>query len=378
MDRRKFLGASAIGAAALAGGCTQAEQSASGGDSSSSSPSAPNVNRGQSRELTMVTTWPQNFPGLGDMATRTAEMIGRLTDGELTVRVYAAGELVPPFESFDAVAEGAADMYHAADYYWQGKAPGFSFFTAVPMGLTADEMMGWIKFGGGQEVWDELGAEFGVKCLPAGNTGHQMGGWFKREINSLEDFRGLTMRIPGLGGEALRQVGVSVVNLPGGEVFPALQSGAIDGTEWVGPWNDLAFGVYRVASYYYGPGFHEPGSLLSCGFNLGVWESLSERHRNAVSVACDWATTISIAEYQHQNALALTTLVDEHGVELRSFPDDVWAEVRRVADQVVADIGASDAMTQRIYDSYASAREKALLWSSVSDGPYMRQRAGGI
>jgi len=378
MDRRTFLRVGAAGAAAAAAGaCARngEDEDAAAGDGEQAA--SPAVQTRRARELTMVTTWPQNFPGLGDMATRTADMIGKLTEGALTVKVFAAGELVPPFESFDAVSTGAADMYHAADYYWQGKARGFPFFTAVPMGLTADEMLAWIKFGGGQALWDDLAGQFNIKPFPAGNTGHQMGGWFKTEINTLEDFRGLTMRIPGLGGDVLRGLGGAAVAIPGGEIFQSLQSGAIDATEWVGPWNDLAFGFYRVAPYYYGPGFHEPGALLSCGVNLDVWGELSPSQQRAIEIACDWATTVSIAEYQHQNAIALQTLVDDHGVQLRSFSDDIWRELQRVAEEVVGDIGQSDPTTQAIYDSYRAARRRAMRWSSVSDGPYLRARTLG-
>lgn len=376
MDRRTFLKYGAAGAAtAAAAGCTQASDNAQseGGEAAD----GPAVAAGRTRELTMVTTWPENFPGLGDMATRTADMIARLTGGEITVKVYAAGELVPAFESFDAVSTGAADMYHAADYYWQGKAKGFPFFTAVPMGLTADEMLAWLQFGGGQELYEDLAAQFNLICLPAGNTGHQMGGWFKREINDLDDFRGLTMRIPGLGGDVLRGLGGAPVNLPGGEIYQSLQSGNIDATEWVGPWNDLAFGFYRVAPFYYGPGFHEPSAMMSCGINLDVWESLSEANRQAIRAACAWATNVSIAQYNHQNALALDTLVNQHKVQLRDFNDEIWHAVQSVSADVVSGIGNSDATTKAIYESYMAARQRSLRWSAVSDGPYLRKRLLG-
>lgn len=375
MDRRKFLKFGAAGAAAAATGAC-ADSSNADREAESAAESAPAPRRG-AKELSMVTTWPKNFPGLGDMATRTADLIGRLTEGSVTVKVFAAGELVPPFESFDAVSTGAADMYHGAEYYWQGKAKGFPFFAAVPMGLTADEMLGWIKYGGGQELWDGLSAQFNIKPFPAGNTGQQMGGWFKREIKTLEDFRGLNMRIPGLGGDVLRRLGGAAVAIPGGEIFQSLQSGAIDATEWVGPWNDLAFGFYRVAPFYYGPGFHEPGPMLSCGMNLDVWNSLTAHEQLAVSTACDWATNQSIAEYQHQNALALNTLVNDHKVQLRSFSDDIWREIQRVSAEVISEIGQSDATTKAIYESYIAARGRAMRWSSVSDGPYLRARTLG-
>ncbi len=377
MDRRTFLKYGAAGAAtAAASGCTQAVDNGQteNGETTASSPA---VTTRSKRELSMVTTWPENFPGLGDMATRTADMIARLTEGQITVKVYAAGELVPAFEAFDAVSTGAADMYHAADYYWQGKAKGFPFFTAVPMGLTADEMLAWLQFGGGQELYEDLAAQFNLICFPAGNTGHQMGGWFKREINSLDDFNGLNMRIPGLGGDVLRGLGGAPVNLPGGKIYQSLQTGKIDATEWVGPWNDLAFGFYRVAPYYYGPGFHEPSAMMSCGINLDVWESLTEENRQAIRAACAWATNISIAQFNHQNAIALDTLINQHKVQLRSFNDEIWRAVQSVSADVVSGIGNSDATTKAIYESYMTARQRSLRWSAVSEGPYLRKRLLG-
>ena len=194
----------------------------------------------------MVTTWPKNFPGLGTTAESLDRRIIAMRGGTLRVKVFAAKELVPPFKSFDTVSGDTADMYHAAEYYWQGKSKAFNFFAAVPFGLTAAEHTAWINHGGGQELWDELAAGFNLKPFMAGNTGVQMGGWFNKEINSLDDYKGLKIRIPGLGGEVLRKIGAAAINLPGGEIYTSLQSGAIDATEWVGPWNDLAFGFYKV------------------------------------------------------------------------------------------------------------------------------------
>jgi len=214
---------------------------------------APAISKNR-RQFRMATSWPKDFPGLGQMPNYFAKALSEMSGGRLEVNVFAAGELVGALECFDAASTGAVDMYHAAEYYWQGKSRGFSFFTAVPLGMTATELMGWIDHGGGQALWDELSAQFNIKALQAGNTGHQAGGWFKREINTLEDFKGLKMRIPGLAGEVMRRLGGSAVALSGGEIYQSLQSGAIDATEWVGPWNDLAFGFYREAPYYYSPG----------------------------------------------------------------------------------------------------------------------------
>ena len=252
MKRRNVLTA----ALALGTGATTAavlgKKTAKGGAKPSDAASvisAPTISKNR-RQLRLATSWPKDFPGLGGMPVRLSEYVKAATNGRIDIKVYAAGELVGAAECFDAVSTGAADMYHAAEYYWQGKSKGFNFFTAVPLGFTASEMMAWMDFGGGQALWDELSAKFNIKGILCGNTGNQMGGWFKREINTLEELKGLKMRMPGIGGEVIRRLGGAAVNLPGGEIYQALQSGAIDATEWVGPWNDYAFGFYREAPYY--------------------------------------------------------------------------------------------------------------------------------
>lgn len=357
MDRRSVItGGVAVGAAAAA-----------------STLSSPAIAQGR-RRLKMVTTWPPNFPGLGTAANNAAEFITEATDGQLDVRVYAAGELVPAFESFDAVSTGAADMYHGADYYWQGKHPAFAFFTAVPFGLNAAETTSWIYYQGGQELWDELAAGFNVKPFPCGNTGVQMGGWFNREINSVDDFSGLRIRMPGLGGEVMRRLGAAAVALPGGEIFQSLQTGAIDATEWVGPWNDLAFGFYRVAQYYYGPGFHEPGAQLALGMNLEVWNSLTPAQQRIVSMACTTANERSLAEFNARNAGAMRELVEGHGVQMRKFPDDVMREIGRVSGDVVREVAETDDISRRIYESFLEARRNGMAWGEWSDEGYAAYR----
>lgn len=326
------------------------------------------------RELKMVTTWPKNFPGLGTGAQRLADDITAMTDGELTVKLYAAGELVPPLESFDAVSGGSADMYHGADYYWQGKSKAYNFFTAVPFGLTANEMDAWLHWGGGQELWDELGAGFGVKHLAAGNTGVQMGGWFNKEINTLEDYKGLKMRMPGLGGEVLRRIGAAAITLPGGEIFPSLQSGAIDATEWVGPWNDLAFGFYKITKYYYYPGFHEPGSTLCCGINLKVWESLSNSHKAAVTAASHAENNRMLAEFNAKNGDALDTLINDHGVDYRKVDNSILQAIGEASASVMAEVGQSDDITAKIYKNFRDFRRKVLRWTALSETAYANAR----
>lgn len=338
---------------------------------------APAISKNR-KQLRMVTSWPKDFPGLGIMPVRTAEYIKEMTNGQIEIKVFSAGELVGATEVFDAVSTGAADMYHAADYYFQGKAKGLSFFTAVPMGLTTAETIGWIHFGGGQELWDELSGGFNIKPLSAGNTGHQMGGWFKKEVNTLEDFKGLKMRIPGMAGEVIRRMGGAAVRLSGGEIYQALQSGAIDATEWVGPWNDLALGFYREAPYYYGPGFHEPGAALTLGINLDIWNGFTRTEQEIIKGACHRANDVSIGEYTYENGRALTELKQKHSIAPRLFSKEIWDIMGTLSDEIVAEIGNSDAQTKRIYDSYMKAREYSRPWTELSDGAYIEARRSAL
>jgi TRAP-type mannitol/chloroaromatic compound transport system substrate-binding protein len=357
MDRRSFL--KTTGAVAATAGTTTL--------------AAPAVAQGR-QEWKMVTTWPKNFPGLGVGAQRLADRITEATDGRVTVRVFAAGELVPPFESFDAVANGTAEMYHAPDYYWQGKHPGFAFFTAVPLGFTAPEINAWIMHMGGQALWEELSGQFGVKPILCGNTGVQMGGWFREPIESVDDLQGLTFRMPGLGGEALRQLGVNVIALPGGEIFQALQSGQIDATEWVGPTNDLAFGFYRIAKNYYYPGFHEPGSAICAGINRSAWDALSATDKAIVENCCLADDNFMYAEFTAKNGTALNTLVEQHGVTLRRFPTEVWNAFARASEEVVGAVGDHDDLARRIRDSYLAARRDLRAWTNIAEQAYGEAR----
>ena len=362
MKRRKFVTSAATGGLVAGAAAT------------ASSLPAPAIAQGV-KQLKMVTTWPKNFPGLGTGAENLAKRITTMSDGALEVKVFAAGELVPPFESFDAVSSGNAEMSHSVSYYWQGKTPAFNFFATVPFGLTATEQAAWIAYGGGQELWDEVCADFNVKPFPRASTGVQMGGWFNKEINSLDDFQGLKFRMPGLGGEVLRRLGAAVVNLPGGEIFPALQAGTIDGTEWVGPWNDLAFGFYKVAKFYYGPGFHEPATTGEVILNKTVWDEMTDGEKALIEAAIQAEAWREFAEYNATNADSLKTLLDEHGVQLRSFSPELFAEIRNVAAEVVAEVGNSDEVTKKVYDSYMAFQEKAIGWSKLSEQGYLNARA---
>lgn len=357
MDRRSFLRASTVGGAAAA----------------ATTLAAPAV--GQSTNTcVIVSTWPRGFPGLGTAAERLAERITEVTDGAVVTEYYSAGERVGAFDAFDAVSAGDAQAYHAADYYWKGKHPAWAYMTAVPFGLTATEQNAFITHMGGQELWDELGDEYGIKGFLAGNTGVQMGGWFNKEINSPEDFRGLRMRIPGLGGDMMANLGVSVVSLPGGQIYENLVSGAIDATEWVGPWNDYFMNLHQAARYYYWPGCHEPGAALSMGFNKSWLTSLPRWQQLAIENACAEANTHMYAEYNANNSIYLDRLLTEHGVQLREYNDDVYDAFGDAADETFETLRQHSDLANRMHEAFLNARDKVGGWMNISDVPYLQQR----
>ena len=327
------------------------------------------------RELKMVTTWPKNFPGLGTGAQRVADRITAASGGKITVKLFAAGELVPPFESQDAVTNGTADMYHGAEYYWQGKHKAFNFFTAVPMGLTANELEAWINFGGGQELWDELAAGFNIKPLMAGNTGVQMGGWFRKEINSLEDLQGIKMRIAGLGGEVMRKLGVNVVLMPPGEIFAAMKSGTVDAAEWVGPWNDIAFGLYKAANYYYMPAFHEIGPALEAMVNKEAYDVLPDDLKEIVKRAVMASANESYADFTYGNVKSFEPLLAKEGVELRRFPDDVMKALYKASEETLIEISQTSSLAKEIFDSFVAYRKEANNYAKASELAALEMRA---
>jgi len=358
MQRREFI--KKIGAGSLAVGAGLS--------------GAGNAQAKAEHKWKMVTTWPKNFPGLGTGANNLAKLITEMSGGRIEVKVYGATELVPAFEVFDAVSRGTAELGHGAAYYWKGKNEAFQFFSTVPFGMTAQEMNGWMYYGDGLKLWEEAYAPFGVVPAPAGNTTVQMGGWFNKEINSLEDLKGLKMRIPGLGGEVLSRLGGTPVNLPGGELFTALTAGTIDATEWVGPYNDLAFGLYKAAKYYYYPGFHEPGTVLEAIINKKALEALPDDLQSIVMNACRVVNLDMQSEYAARNPHALKQLIEQHGVDVRSYPPDVLAQLRSVSEEVVAEVAAKDAFSQKVYKSYKQFLDDARTYNRISDLAYMKDR----
>ena len=357
MERRKFLtGAALVGAGASAALAT------------------PAIAASHAKTLTIVSTWGRDFPGLGTSAQRLAARITEISNGALTTEYFAAGERVGAFDVFDEVASGNSQAYIAADYYWTGKHPGFAYFTAVPFGMTNTEWNAWIKFKGGQELWDELGAEFNLKALPCGGTGTQAGGWFNKEIESPDDLKGLKMRIPGLGGQVMSKLGVSTVSLPGGQIYENLVSGSIEATEWVGPWNDYFLKLYEAAKFYYTGGMHEPGGGIAFGMNKDFWEGLSDYEKSVIQAACYEELSTGCDECDARNGEYLGKLVNEHGVEIKSFNDDVWDAFGDASAEVFAETRAHSDLAAKIDDSFQAALKEIGTYKKNFEITFTNQR----
>jgi len=354
MERRKFLTGAAIGTAGAA-------------------LAAPAVAQG-TKTMTIVSTWPRDFPGLGVSAQRLAARITELSEGAIQTEYFAAGERVGALDVFDEVASGNSQAYIGADYYWTGKHPALAYFTAVPFGMTFTEINAWIRYGGGRALWDKVQDQFGLYGLPAGNTGTQAGGWFNKEIESGDDFKGLKMRIPGLGGQVLAKLGASTVSLPGGQIYENLVSGTIDATEWVGPYNDYFMKFYEAAKYYYTGGMHEPGAQLSLTLNKSWWGTLSETERSIVTAAAREENGNQYFETMALNGEYLQKLVDEHGVEVRSFNDDTWDAMGEAAEEVFAEIASYDALAEEVNNAVQDAMREIGKGLALFEGQFVNQR----
>ena len=324
--------------------------------------------------LTLVSVWPRDLPGLGDGAQRFADRVRQATDGAVDIAVVGPGELAPPFETFDIVAAGEADMYYATELFWHGKSPAFSFFAAVPFGLTAGEMSAWIRHGGGQRLWDDLAAGFNLKPLMVGNLGGQMGGWFNREITAPEDLRDLTVSVPGLAGAALRRAGADAVATPPGNLRGGLETGFLDAAAGFGPWTDLALGLYEAAEFYYYPGFHQPGLQLSAAINRDAWHRLTPAHQQVLELAAAAENDWTLASYDARNAVALRTLRREKRVVVKPFPDSVLSAVGDAAGHVVAAAGDADDQARAVYRNFLAFRRRAMSWSKFSDQTFAEAR----
>ena len=354
MERRKFLTGAALGAAATG-------------------LAAPAIAQG-GKMMTIVSTWPRDFPGLGISAQRLAARITELSEGRITTEYFAAGERVGAFDSFDEVASGNSNAYIAADYYWVGRHPGFAYFTTVPFGMTSPEANAWIKFKGGQELWDKMSGEFGLKALPCGGTGTQMGGWFNKEIESADDLKGLKMRIPGLGGTVMTKLGVSTVSLPGGQIYENLVSGAIEATEWVGPYNDYFMKFYEAAKFYYTAGMHEPGGLLALGMNAEWWGSLTDWEKAVITAASHEEHAAQHEEASANNGEYLARLINDHGVQLRSFDDDTWDAFGEASEEVFEETRDHSPLAAEINDAFQAALREIGGFRAIAEIEFSNQR----
>ena len=325
-------------------------------------------------EWKLVTTWPKGLPGLGSAPENFARRVGEMSNGRLTVRVYGAGEVVPPFEVFDAVSQGVAEMGHGASYYWKGKIPSSVFYTAVPFGMTAQEMNGWLHYGGGLELWRELYAPFGVRPFAGGSTGVQMAGWFNRELKSASDLDGLKMRIPGLAGEVFAASGGTAVRLAGGEIYTSMQTGVIDAVEWVGPYNDRTLGLMEVAEYYYYPGWHEPGAMLEFTVNQAAFDRLPADLQAIVEGAARATNQDMLDEFTARNNESLTTLLEEHSTKLRPLPDDVMDVLHSNAVIALEQLKKDDPMAQKISASYEAFLDGVRTYHEISERAYLNAR----
>ena len=369
MERRDFLrkaslaATGAIAAGVGLAGCGQEKKE-------EAKQATPAVQTKKTYEWKMVTTWPPNLPVLQTGAERFAKRVDEATGGQIKIEVYAGGELVPPLGVFDAVSEGTVECGSGAAYYWAGKVPAAQWFAAVPFGFNAQGINAWFYSGGGLQLWEEVYAPFNVIPRPQGNTGVQMGGWFRKEMNTIDDYKGLKMRIPGLGGKVVSKAGGTVVLLPGGEIFTSLERGVIDATEWVGPMHDLRMGFYKAAKYYYYPGWHEPGTCLEVMFNKKAYESLPKELQQILDAVAAETNMWSLCEFEAGNGAALQTLISEHNVDLVQFPPELMADLRKLADETLEEEANKDPMSRKVHDAFKKFKAQVGVWGSVSEHAY--------
>jgi TRAP-type mannitol/chloroaromatic compound transport system substrate-binding protein len=327
----------------------------------------------QTFNFRMTSAYPKGSPFYMDgpgSATDLAQRIQAMSNNRIRIQVFGAGELIPALEGFDAVRAGTVEMNHANSYFWTGKTFAAQYFTAVPFGLNFQGINGWLYDGGGQALWDEVYAPFGLKGMACGNTGVQMTGWFKREINTVADLRGLKIRMPGLAGRVYAALGVDVRLLPGGEIFPALERGVIDAAEFVGPFLDRRLGLHRAAKNYYTTGWHESATVSELLINKAAWDRLPADLKAIVENAAAACNVISEAWCQRNNAEAMDDLIKNHGVMARPLPDAILKRLREVTNDVLAEAVARDPMTKKVHDSYMAYKAKFDAWASYSEGPY--------
>lgn len=366
MKRRDFLSKAAI--AGLAGG-TALLTGCQSGETPANQAAAPAQVK-KTIQWKMATTWPSGMPILQTGAEAFAKRVDTLSDGRLKITVYAANELVPALGVFDAVSAGTVECGSGGAYYWADKDPACQWFSAVPFGLNPQGINAWLYSGGGIELWDEVYGQFNLIGRPMNNTGVQMGGWFNREINTLDDFKGLKIRLPGLGGKVIARAGGTVVLLSGGEIFTSLERGVIDATEWVGPLHDLSMGFHQVAKYYYYPGWHEPGTCLDAMFNKDKFMALPKDLQAILKVAAAESNLKSLCDFEAHNGAALEELITKHHVQLKRFPEKVLADLRVMAREVVAQEAAKSPLATKVAASFDAFKKQWGAWADVSSRAY--------
>jgi TRAP-type mannitol/chloroaromatic compound transport system substrate-binding protein len=355
MKRREFIKNSSIATVSAIAGSTL---------------SAPAVLAKKKYRWKMVTTWPPNLPVLQTGAVRFAKRVKEATDGRIRIQVFAGGELVPPLGVFDAVSSGTVEVGSGASYYWAGKVPAAQWFSAVPFGFNPQGINAWFYSGGGLKLWEDVYAPFNLIPRPQGNTGVQMGGWFRKKMNSISDFKGLKMRIPGLGGKVIAKAGGTVVLLPGGEIFTSLERGVIDATEWVGPMHDLRMGFYKAAKYYYYPGWHEPGTCLEVMFNKKVYESLPKDLQTILDAVAMETNLWSLSEFESGNGAALQELIAKHKVKLIRFPEPLLEKLQLMANETLEEEAEKDAMSTKVHNAFKKFKKQVGIWGSISENAY--------
>ncbi len=356
MNRRDLLKKGAVAGAAVAASVVGTSSSA--------------VASGKKYRWRMVTAWPPAFPILQTGAERFAKRVGELTGGRLTIQVYAGGELVPPLGVFDAVSSGSVQCGHSAAYYWAGKCNAAQWFTSIPFGMDAQGMNDWFYFGNGLKLWEEVYSNFNLVPRPAGNTGVQMGGWFNKKINSMADFKGVKMRMPGIGGKVLAKAGGAVVLLPGGEIYTSLERGVIDATEWVGPCHDIRMGFYKVAKYYYYPGWHEPGSTLEFIMNKKAYDALPSDLKAALDTAAAELNVQMLSEFETENAKGLAELRKSGKIEILRFPDDVMENLKKLSAETIAELAEKDPLSKKVNADFMAFKKQLSEWNRISEKAY--------
>jgi len=356
MERRKFLKQAAVGAAVAAASAT------------------PALAKDKKVKLKLATSWPARFPIMGTGIERFAKNVKAMSGGTLDIKVYPAGMLVPALSVFDATSKGQIDAFHSGPYYWKGKNSAFSLFTGFPFGFTPEEHGAWMEHGGGMKLWRELYKPYNLYPLMGGNTGTQMGGWFRKKINSLEDLKGLKMRIPGLGGEVLSRLGVNPVLMAAGDIYTALERGTIDATEWIAPAHDLKMGFDKVAPYYY-TGWHEPGSMLEITFNKQIWDALSDEHKEILEIASREMHSYMMFEFMAENAKALAS-INRKKVTIGTLPKEVLEAAKKAFYEVVKSESDTNKEFAKVWKSCADFKTGVQEWSSLGIGSFLKAREG--